>query len=104
MKIPKRKKGDDQTLLFDLEEYTTGKTEEQLVDNIFDDIEELFEDTLRKCYANDYKKNKNQHYSSSIELREFFDDGKEILKFFKKQRYHKFIPYPTFKSLSDSIF
>ena len=45
MKIPKRKKGDDQTLLFDLEEYTTGTTEEQLVDDIFDDIEELFEDT-----------------------------------------------------------
>lgn len=50
------------------------------------DIEELFEDTLRKCYADDYKKNKDQHFSSPKELREFFDDGKEILKFFKKQR------------------
>ena len=46
------------------------------------DIDELFEDTLRKCYANDYKKNKDQHFSSPTELREFFDDGKEILKFF----------------------
>ena len=50
------------------------------------DIEELFEDTLRKCYAADYKKNKNQHFSSSTELREFFEDGKEILKFIKKKR------------------
>ena len=49
-------------------------------------IEELFEDTLRKCYAADYKKNKNQHFSSSTELREFFEDGKEILKFIKKKR------------------
>ena len=50
------------------------------------DIEELFEDTLRKCYAEDYKKNKNQHFSSPTELREFFEDGKEILNFIKKKR------------------
>lgn len=50
------------------------------------DLEELFEDTLRKCYANDYKKNNNQHFSSPIELREFFEDGKEILRFIKKKR------------------
>jgi len=49
-------------------------------------IEELFEETLRKCYANDYKKNQNQHFSSSTELREFFEDGKEILSFIKKKR------------------
>ena len=45
MKIPKRKKSDEQTLLFDLEEYTTGTTEEVLIDNLFDDVEELFEET-----------------------------------------------------------
>ena len=50
------------------------------------DIEELFEDTLRKCYAEDYKKNKNQHFSSPTELREFFEDGKEILNFIRKKR------------------
>jgi len=50
------------------------------------DLEELFEDTLRKCYANDYKKNNNQHFSSPTELREFFEDGKEILRFIKKKR------------------
>lgn len=50
------------------------------------DLEELFEDTLRKCYAEDYKKNNNEHFSSPTELREFFEDGKEILKFIKKKR------------------
>jgi len=50
------------------------------------DIEELFEDTLRKCYGEDYKKNKNQHFSSPTELREFFEDGKEILNFIRKKR------------------
>ncbi len=50
------------------------------------DLEELFEDTLRKCYAEDYKRNNNEHFSSPTELREFFEDGKEILKFIKKKR------------------
>ncbi len=50
------------------------------------DLEELFEDTLRSCYAIDYKKNNNQHFSSPTELREFFEDGKEILRFIKKKR------------------
>ena len=50
------------------------------------DIEELFEDTLRKCYANDYKKNKSKHFSSPEELREFFEDGKAILNNFKKKK------------------
>ena len=54
------------------------------------DIEELFEDTLRKCYAEDYKKNKNQHFSSPTELREFFEDGKEILNFIRKKRSYYF--------------
>ena len=50
------------------------------------DIEELFEETLRRCYAEDYKKNKNKHFSSPEELREFFDDGIAILQYFKKQK------------------
>ena len=50
------------------------------------DLEELFEEKLRECYAEDYKKNNNEHFSSPIELREFFEDGKEILKFIKKKR------------------
>ncbi len=50
------------------------------------DIEELFENTLRECYANDYKKNKGKHFSSPEELREFFEDGKAILNNFKKKK------------------
>ena len=50
------------------------------------DIEELFEDTLRECYAKDYKRNKNKHFSTPEELREFFEDGKNILDYFKKKK------------------
>tara|TARA_R110000751_G_scaffold112784_5_gene211883 strand:- start:4891 stop:5847 length:957 start_codon:yes stop_codon:yes gene_type:complete len=49
-------------------------------------IDELFEDTLRECYAKDYKKNKNQHFSTPKELREFYEDGKAILDNFKKKK------------------
>ena len=45
MKRPKRKPIENQPLLFDLEEYTTGTTEEILYDDVFDDIEDLFEET-----------------------------------------------------------
>ena len=50
------------------------------------DIEDYWEDTLRKCYASDYKRNKNKHFSTPEELREFFEDGKEILNYFKKKK------------------
>jgi hypothetical protein len=50
------------------------------------DIEELFEETLRRCYAEDYKRNKNIHFSTPEELREFFDDGIAILQYFKKKK------------------
>lgn len=50
------------------------------------DINELFEETLRECYAKDYKKNKNQHFSTPEELREFYEDGKAILDNFKKKK------------------
>lgn len=46
----------------------------------------LFEDELRKEYQNQYKKNNNEHFSSSEELREFFEDGVEIINFFKKKK------------------
>ena len=49
-------------------------------------IEELFEETLRECYAKDYKRNKNEHFSTPEELREFYDDGVAILQNFKKKK------------------
>ena len=49
-------------------------------------IKELLENKLREEYLVQYKKNKNQHFSSPTELREFFEDGKEILNFIRKKR------------------
>ena len=44
-KRPKRKI-DSQILLFDVEEFTTGSTEEVLFeDDVFDDLEEIFDET-----------------------------------------------------------
>ena len=50
------------------------------------DINELLEDNLRDEYANQYKKYNSQHFSTGEEIREFFEDGKEILNFIKKKR------------------
>ncbi len=49
-------------------------------------IEDYWENTLRECYAEDYKKNKNKHFSTPEELREFYDDGIAILQYFKKKK------------------
>ena len=49
------------------------------------DIEEYFEDCFRKTYLKDYKKNKNVHFSNPAEMKEFFDDGMNILNYFKKK-------------------
>jgi hypothetical protein len=43
-KRPKRNLG-EQGLLFDVEEYTTGTTEDVVYDNVFEDVEDLFEET-----------------------------------------------------------
>jgi len=51
-----------------------------------ENLVEMFENTLREEYKTQYKKNKNQHFSSSEELREFFDDGVEIIRTFAKKR------------------
>ena len=50
------------------------------------DIEEYFEECFRKTYLKDYKKNKNVHFSNPAEMKEFFDDGMNILNYFKKKR------------------
>ena len=51
-----------------------------------EDIYTIFEDALREEYKNQYKKNKGNHFSSSEELREFYEDGVEILKTFKRKK------------------
>ena len=50
------------------------------------DIEKYFEERFRETYLKDYKSNKNTHFSNPSEMKEFFDDGVEILKYFKKKR------------------
>jgi len=50
------------------------------------DIEELFQEKFIGEYQSQYKKNNNEHFSSATEMREFFEDGIGILKWFKKKR------------------
>jgi hypothetical protein len=47
---------------------------------------EMFETKLREEYIKQYKSNKNQHFSTPDELREFFDDGIEIIRDFAKNK------------------
>ena len=49
-------------------------------------IEEFFQEKFIGEYQNQYKKNKNQHFSSAEEMREFYEDGIGILNWFKKKR------------------
>jgi hypothetical protein len=47
---------------------------------------EMLEDALREEYKKQYKANNNQHFSAPEELREFFEDGVEIIREFSKDR------------------
>lgn len=49
-------------------------------------LEEYFEERFRETYLKDYKSNKNVHFSNSVEMREFYEDGLAILNFVKKKR------------------
>ena len=49
-------------------------------------LEDYFEEKLRDSYAESYKKNKKVHFSTPEEIREFYEDGVNILQFFKKKR------------------
>lgn len=51
-----------------------------------ENLVEMFENALREEYKAQYKKNGNQHFSSAEELREFFEDGIEIIRTFAKKR------------------
>jgi hypothetical protein len=50
------------------------------------DLEEYFEQELKKQYKKSVKENKGIHFSDKDEMDEFFDDGLEILSFLKKNR------------------
>ena len=47
---------------------------------------DMFEEKLREEYTTQYKKNKNQHFSNPQELRQFFDEGIEIIRDFAKNK------------------
>ena len=49
-------------------------------------LEELFQEKFIGEYQNQYKKNKEQHFSTAEEMREFFEDGVGILNWFRKKR------------------
>ena len=51
-----------------------------------EDTVAMFKEALREEYKVQYKKNNNSHFSSPEELREFFEDGCEIIKTFKAKR------------------
>jgi len=69
-----------------IQEWLTIMYEESATkaDNI--NLEELFQSKFINLYQEEYKKNKETHYSSPTELREFFEDGVAILDFLKKKR------------------
>ena len=69
-----------------LQHYLTVMYEKSGVEADKEDIEELFKEKLRATYAKEYKKNDNLHFSSSEELREFYEDGLQIINFIKKRR------------------
>ena len=50
------------------------------------EISDFFQERLIGEYKKQYKDNNNTHFSSPEELREFFDDGIEIINFVKKKR------------------
>jgi hypothetical protein len=47
---------------------------------------ELFQEKLSEEYKKQYIANKNQHFSTPQELREFYDDGIEIIRDFSKNK------------------
>ena len=50
------------------------------------DIETYFENKMGEIYRKNYEDNKKVHFSNPSELREFYNDGLEILKFIKKKK------------------
>ncbi len=49
------------------------------------DLETMFQERFIAAYEMQYKQNDKQHFSDAKQMREFYNDGVEILKFFKKK-------------------
>ena len=50
------------------------------------DLEAYFEECFRETYLKDYASNKKIHFSDPVQMKEFFEDGLEIIKVVKKNR------------------
>lgn len=50
------------------------------------DIESFFEESFKKEYLKEVENNEGKHFSTKEEMQEFYEDGIEILKEFKKKR------------------
>ena len=50
------------------------------------DLETSFKDKLRSKYLEEFKKNKNIHFSSPEEMNEHCNDGLEIIRYFKRKK------------------
>ena len=50
------------------------------------DLDEYFNEVYIKEYKKALKTNNNEHFSSAVEMREFYDDGITILNYFKSKR------------------
>ena len=50
------------------------------------DLDEYFNEIYIKEYKKEIKANNGEHFSSAVEMREFYEDGLAILKYFKSKR------------------
>ena len=69
-----------------LQHYLTVMYEQSAVEADKINTSEMFEETLRKEYKLQYKKNGNQHFCTPEQLHEFFNDGIEIIRDFAKNK------------------
>ena len=44
------------------------------------DLETFFEDEFRKTYLEEYKANKDTHFTNAVEMREFFDEVSNLVR------------------------
>jgi hypothetical protein len=51
-----------------------------------ENIIEIFENSFRENYIKELKSNNNKHFTTPVEMREFYEDGVSIIEFFKKRR------------------
>ena len=51
-----------------------------------EDTIEIFENSFRENYIKELKSNNNKHFTTPDEMREFYEDGVNIIEFFKKRR------------------